>query len=140
MIEKYKLENDIKVIGVPVTSFPNGIGEVFESLINLLPGGASRSYYGISEMEDDQITYIATGEEKSENEAKVYRCNRYEIERGEYLAITLKDWQTKTDSIKEIFHELMQDKRSDHSKPCIEWYKSDQEMLCMMKVNKTSIG
>ncbi|HEY5825187.1 MAG TPA: hypothetical protein VIT44_12505 [Cyclobacteriaceae bacterium] len=136
-IQNYKLIDTINVLGVPVTTFPHGIGDVFESLMRLLPDGSQRSYYGISNMEDDHISYIAAAEEKNENEAKIYRCNRYVIESGKYLTIHVNEWRKKTDSIKDVFHELMQDPRTDKSKPCIEWYKNDEVMLCMMQVDKT---
>jgi len=137
IIQDYKLINTINVIGVPVTTFPHSIGDVFDSLMRLLPEGSKRSYYGISKMEEDHILYIAAAEEKNENESKIYRCNRYVIEGGKYLTIPIKEWRKKTDSIKDIFHELMQDTRTDKSKPCVEWYKNDEEILCMMQVDKT---
>src|SRR3954469_1636796 len=138
MIQNYTVTSDINVLGVPVTTFPNGIGDVFESLVSLLSDDdLKRSYYGISKIVEDGISYIAAAEEKNENEAKTYRCNRYVIESGDYLTISVKEWKKKTDSIKGIFHELMQDPRTDKSKSCIEWYKSSDEMLCMMQIDKT---
>jgi hypothetical protein len=55
------------------------------------------------------------------------------IEKGEYLAVTLRDWRKKTDSIKSIFQKMIEDNRVDKRKPCIEWYKNDDEMICMVK-------
>lgn len=135
-MEKYTIENDIKVFGVRVPSFPSGIGEAFESLVSRIPGGFTRSYYGIGKIEGDQISYVATAEERNENEAQIYQCKRYTIEAGEYLTIAVHEWRKKTDSIKDVFHELMQDPRTDKLKPCIEWYKNDVEMLCMMQMDR----
>jgi len=28
----------------------------------------------------------------------------------------------------------MNDERSDKNKPCVEWYKTEEEMLCMMQI------
>jgi len=133
-MEKHTIKNDINVFGGQVTSFPNGIGEAFEPLMKKIPDGFNRSYYGIAKMEGNQIIYIAAAEEKSKGEGKKYQCNDYVIEGGEYLTIAIADWQPKTDSIKDVFGELMKDNRTDKSKPCIEWYKNDKEMFCMMKV------
>ena len=47
--------------------------------------------------------------------------------------VLVRDWRKKTGCIKDVFHEMMQDNRFDGSKPCIEWYKNDEEMLCMLK-------
>jgi hypothetical protein len=57
------------------------------------------------------------------------------IEKGAYLAATVYDWMSKTDSIKDVFDALMKDKRVAMGVPCVEWYKSDDEMVCMMKMN-----
>ena len=47
-MEKYTVENDIPVFGLQVKTFPSGIGETFDQLVRLLPGGFDRSFYGIS--------------------------------------------------------------------------------------------
>jgi len=28
----------------------------------------------------------------------------------------------------------MADSRADHVAPCVEWYKNDEEMVCMVKI------
>ena len=133
-MEKYNLQNDLKVFGVQVKTFPNGIGEAFDKLIKMLPGGFDRSYYGISYMANDgTMIYIAAAFEKEAGEAEKYNCERYTIEKGEYLAITVNEWRSKTDCIKDIFHEIIKDSRIDKTRPAIEWYKDEREMICMVK-------
>jgi hypothetical protein len=133
-MEKHILKNDVKVFGFQVKSFPKGVGEAFDSLTKKIPGGFNRSYYGICEMRKNTMVYLATAEENNENEAKIYKCDRYTIEKGEYLTATLKAWRTKTDSIKDIFERLGQQPETDHTKPIVEWYKNEDEMMCMMKL------
>ena len=133
-MEKYTFQNDLKVFGVQVKTFPNGIGEAFDGLVKMLPGGFDRSYYGISYMSNDgAMVYIAAAIEKQEGEAEKYNCERYIIEKGEYLAITVNDWRSKTDCIKDVFHEIIKDNRIDKTRPAIEWYKDEKEMICMVK-------
>ena len=135
-MEKYNLQNDMKVFGVQVKTFPNGIGEAFDALVKMLPGGFDRSYYGISYMSNDgAMVYIAAAIEKEEGEAEKYNCERYTIEKGEYLAITVNDWRSKTDCIKDVFYEIIKDSRIDKTSPAIEWYKDEKQMICMVKMN-----
>ena len=132
-MEQYKLENNVTVFGFQVKNFPNGIGEAFHKLIEMIPNGKERAYYGISYFDNTgNVVYKAAAEEKFTGEAEKYNCERYTIEKGEYLTIKLLDWRNKTDCIKDLFHELMEDGRTDKSKPCIEWYYNDDEMLCML--------
>lgn len=135
-MEKYTLQTNLKIFGVQVKTFPNGIGEAFDALVKMLPGGFDRSYYGISYMSNDgAMVYIAAAVEKEEGEAEKYNCERYIIEKGEYIAITVNDWRSKTDCIKDVFYEIIKDSRIDKTRPAIEWYKDEKEMICMVKMN-----
>ena len=135
-METYIIKNNIQAFGFQVKTFPNGIGDAFDKLIEMVPEGLNRSYYGISYMtSDNEVVYIAAVEEKNNGEAESNKCERYTIEQGKYLAVTVRDWRKKTDTIKDVFHSMMNEKGIDKSKPCVEWYKNDDEMLCMVKLN-----
>lgn len=137
-MEIYHIPHNITVFGNKVHSFPTGIGEAFDELIKKIPKGDERTYYGISWCIDNRITYIAAAEQKSENEPLKYNCASYTVERGEYLSVTVHDWQDKVACIKDVFTEILKDRRVDNTKPAIEIYKSNKEMLCMVAI-KTSI-
>jgi predicted transcriptional regulator YdeE len=133
-METYVVEKNIDVFGFQVKTFPDGIGDAFDKLIAMVPEGLNRSYYGISYMgSDDKPVYIAAVEEKNRGEAETNKCEKYRVEKGKYLTVTIVDWRKKTDSIKDVFHAMMKEKSIDQSKPCVEWYKNDDEMLCMLK-------
>jgi len=136
-METYYLSHDIKAFGVQVKTFPMGVGEAFHDLIQKLPNGDKRSYYGLSICVGDKIIYNAAAEEAYPGEADKYDYEKYEIQKGEYLTEEIKGWQQKTDCIKDVFAEMMKDKRVDNSHPClcIEWYKNTEDMLCMIKIN-----
>ena len=135
-METFVIKKNIEAFGFQVKTFPKGIGEAFDSLIEMVPERLNRSYYGISYMApDNKLVYIAAVEEKNKGEAERNKCERFTIEQGKYLAVSVKDWRKKTDTIKDVFHEMMNEKNIDHSKPCVEWYKNDDEMLCMLKLN-----
>jgi hypothetical protein len=137
----YHLPHDVKVFGFRVNSFPEGIGEAFESLIKMVPGGFNRPYYGISYRDKDgQMIYIAAALEKYTAEAEKYNCERYIIGSGEYLTITLYEWRKNTNCIKDVFHEIIQDIRVDKTKPAVEWYKNDHEMICMVQTDHQEIN
>ena len=139
-METYNLKNDLKVFGKEVATFPLGVKEAFGALLDMIPDGFKRSYYGLSYMDETgRIIYMATAEEKHEGEAEKYDCQRYVIEKGEYLAVAINDWLKKVHTIKDVFHEMMEDDRADKTKPVVEWYKTETEMLCLvkMKVHET---
>lgn len=137
-MEKYNLQTDLEVFGIQVKAFPKGIGEAFQALMKMLPGGFDRAYYGISYLaKDGAMVYIAAAIEKQEGEAEKYNCDRYIIEKGEYLAVTINSWRSKTDSIKDVFNSILKGSRADKTRPAVEWYKNDTEMMCMVKINSS---
>jgi hypothetical protein len=134
-METYFIEKDIPLIGRPVASFPAGIAEMFEELMNLLPDGRNRNWFGLSKMADQgKILYIAAAEERAPNEASLFECQSLTIEKGTYLSAKVQDWTQKTDCIKDIFAEMMMDPRFDASKYCVEWYQNDRELLCLLSI------
>ena len=110
-METYILKHDIEAFGFKVKTFPNGIGDAFDKLIAMVPEGLNRSYYGISYMTpDNKVVYIAAVEEKNKGEAERNKCERFTIEQGKYLAVTVEDWRQKTNTIKDVFHEMDKEK------------------------------
>jgi predicted transcriptional regulator YdeE len=134
-MDTYNLKNDLIVFGKEVKTFPLGVKEAFGALLDTIPDGFKRSYYGLSHMDDKgKMVYLATAEEKYEGEAEKYNCERYIIEKGEYLAVAISDWLKKIDCIKDVFDEMMEDDRADKTKSVVEWYKTETEMLCLVKM------
>jgi predicted transcriptional regulator YdeE len=133
-MEVYSIEKDLKVFGTRVHTFPDGIGKAFDSLVSKFEGaGEPRQYYGISYMEDGKIVYMAMVEQHDEkNEDLVYE--QFIISKGDYLSILIKDWRSKTSQINQVFHSIMEDARADHQHPCLEIYKNDEEMLCLVRM------
>jgi predicted transcriptional regulator YdeE len=134
-MEKIDLKADIKVFGIEVKTFPTGVDQAFQELIKSTGDQAGeRNYYGISGMNNNgKMIYKAVAEEKFKGEAGKYNYQESEIEKGEYFFTTLKDWRSNTNCIKDIFNDMIKDDRVDKTKPGVEWYKNDKEMLCMVK-------
>lgn len=131
-MEQYSQAEDLAVMGVHVATFPNGIKEAFGSLMKTL--GSDRDYYGISWCdEDDRVKYYATAKEVFPSEREKYDYEVLTIEKGDYRAEAVHDWMSKTDCIKDVFHRLTPNDKPSKTRPCIEWYQSDEEMLCMVK-------
>lgn len=133
LMEKFILNEDLKVFGVEVKTFPIGIPEAFDSIINKLPAQPERTYYGLSTCTSNGISYIAAANETFDGEGEKNGYTSYLIEKGEYLAVTVTDWMKKTDSIKSVFQQMFLDARADRTKPCVEIYKNDDEMVCLVK-------
>ncbi|MEP6735707.1 MAG: hypothetical protein ABJA70_09325 [Chryseolinea sp.] len=132
-MEKVKIKQNINTWGWTVTTFPNGISDSFDKLLAMVPDGIERTFYGISYMEGGKIVYNATIEERYAGEAETYNCKRYTIDKGDYVAATVKDWRHQLHTIKDVFTEMVR-QAPDLNQPAIEWYKNNDEMVCMVRV------
>ena len=134
-MEKYQLKDDINVFGFEVKTFPNGIGDAFDSLVKIVPEGFGRDYYGISFLDaENKMIYLATAREKEHGEAERYQCQRYIIKKGDYATETVWDWRKKTDSINRVFERLFNSIHAIPAGPNVEWYKDENEMICMVRL------
>ena len=135
-METIKLRENISAFGFRLHSFPDGIKDAFDNLMNLVPDGIDRTYYGISYMSGDEVIYHVAVQELNAGEAERYNCERYTIEKGEYTADRVHQWMKKTHTIKDIFAEMLKDECPVSSRPAIEWYLNDDELICMIRMEQ----
>jgi len=134
-MEKEIIKNDIKVLAIRVGSFPDGITETFNKLVDLVGWGDGREIFGISHGSKDGIVYYSAANEKFEGEAEQLNFVQLTIPAGTYAALRIDGWREKLDSIGQAFCQLMQDPEFDQVTPCIEWYKNADVMVCMVRLN-----
>jgi len=134
-MEKLTLENDIRVLCVTARSFPEGIMEAFQTLERTDPSIPGRTFYGISRMQNGKIIYKAAAAEQYEGEAKKLGLEAFVIKKGEYLGETLHDFMKDTSVIGTTFQKLLAVPELDQTGACVEWYKSDRDVLCMVRLN-----
>ena len=127
----YHLKHDIKVLCVEARSFPGGIKDAFNK-INRLPQMQLRHIFGISKPLNGMIRYRAAASANKVNEAGKSGYSSFTINAGNYVGEKLTNWQQNEMMIMSIFNRLVADKRIDGSAYCIEWYKSENELWCMV--------
>ncbi len=137
-MERYELKKDKKLFCVAAQSFPTGIIEAFQTLENLDPSVIGRHFYGISiENKKGEITYKAAVEESFEGEGKKYGCETFVITKGEYMTETIFNFMNSINIIPDTFQKLLSSPGLDKNFPCVEWYKSNEELICMVRINRS---
>jgi len=126
-------QNDLHVCGLEVISFPEGISETFDTLVQAVPGGFTRSFFGVSFMRDQKMVYVACFEKKPSEVISALPLTNLTIEKGTYLAEPIKDWRSKTRTLNQVFRKMLAHEQADHTKPCVEWYLNEYEMMCLVK-------
>jgi hypothetical protein len=94
-------------------------------------------YFGLSRPENNSgIVYKAATEETFEGEAEKYNCETLIIKKGNYVSIVLNDYRKNLSSIGLAFKELLSHPNIDPQGYCIEWYLSEKEVNCMVRLEK----
>ena len=137
-MEKYELAKDIMVMYVPAESFPEGIQPAFDKLHSRLPSKDDRTLFGISwPAKSGKIMYKAAAEEKYSGEGKKYEMETFTITKGTYISELLKDYKKDPSQIGDTFRQLLQHPELDTNSYCLEWYKGNDDVLCLVKLDPT---
>lgn len=130
-----ELNNDITVICVTASSFPDGIVPAFDTLHQLLSG--KRKSYGISWCDKGTIIYKAAAEELSGDEAP--GLERFILKKGTYISIDIPDFMNNISAMGEAFQKLVADPRTDPDGICVEWYFNEKDVKCMVRIIESQI-
>jgi hypothetical protein len=132
-MEKYKIEQDIKLIYVQADSFPPGVGGAFKKLNELIGQNKSRLLYGISFPDGaGHLVYRAAVEETSAGEAEKTGCPVFVVRKGDYISAYLSDWKKDEKIIGHTFQELLRDPHIDKQGYCLEIYPNEKDVLCLV--------
>lgn len=135
-MDPYYLNTDIKVLCVEASSFPQGITAAFEKLNSLIQSLEPRRIFGISYGNSNgNIIYKAAAEEKLKDEAVRLGCERFIIQKGEYISIYIADFMNEIPRIGQAFQRLLTDPRIDRNGCCIEMYlNNNKDVICLVRL------
>ena len=135
-MEKYELKNDVKVFCATAKSFPEGVAGAFQTLENIDPSIRKRPFYGIScPDKSGKIIYKAAVTEAFDGEGKQYGMETFTITKGVYMTETVFDFIKDPETIiGNTFQKLLKTPNLDRQSSCIEWYKSNTELMCMVRL------
>ena len=135
-METIILDRDINLFYITAKSFPEGIMDAHTRIHELVPSSTDRKFFGISRPENGPIVYKAAAEELHPGEAEKLHCDKFVLKKGKYTGLTLKDYTKDKDSISKAFKEILKLPNLDPNGYCVEWYLTDKEVKCMVKVQE----
>ena len=134
-METYFIKDDIKLICVNATSFPDGISDAFDRLHKVIGVSNERKLYGISYgTENGKTIYKAAAEELDENEAAKLNLEKFVMKRGEYIGTRILNYLDHTESIGRTFEKLLSNPRLDPNGCCVEMYFNEKDVQCMVRL------
>ena len=110
--------------------------EAHRQLHTIVPFSNDRKYFGISRPENGVIAYKAAAEEVALGEAEKYKCDTLVLKKGKYISTIIHDYMRKPSGIGDTFRELLAVPNIDPEGYCIEWYLSQKDVQCMVRLKK----
>lgn len=135
-METITIDEDISVLYITASSFPEGILEAHQKLHARVLYTTERRYFGISRPENGIIIYKAAAEETEPGEAEKLNCDRLVLERGRYVSLTIKDYMKDIQRIGQTFQQLLASPGLDPNGYCVEWYLNDKDVRCMVRLSQ----
>lgn len=133
-IEKWEQTHDVILMVEQAHDFGKGIGEAYLRLAEKIhKPNQKRDCYGIIVNDGEAMQYNAGFTEIYEGEASENSISTMQISKGVYYAIRVSDWNQNLLQIGPTFDQLLKSGRVDTSAPCIEFYRTEQELICMVK-------
>ncbi len=137
MMETTSITQSIQLRCAQVTTFPQGIKEAFDKLMEDFPLVDSRNYYGISWMDEhSDIVYKVASNIIDPSEMNIPGYEEYIIPSGKYLSETIDEWMQQLPKISETFGKMMSMPGFDNTAACVEWYVDDDKMICMARLKE----
>lgn len=124
----------ILTMSVPVREFPEGIKSAFNRLENKLMSKQGRQFFGAVHLNNNEFNYKACLVQNGIDEHLALGLENYTIPGGKYVTNKLLNWTKNTHLIKEMFNEMEHKYRFDASRPQLEYYKSNRELVLMLPV------
>ena len=128
-MEHIIFENDITIMYVAASSFPDGVLAAHQQLHSLFPFSTARRYFGISRPENGQIEYKAAAQVIESGEAEKYQLATMILKKGNYIAITIHDFMKDIPAIQKTFDVLISQPNLDQDGYCVEEYTNQSDML-----------
>lgn len=133
-MENYTIEEDIKVLCITASSFPDGVLAAHQKLHVLFPPNNKRRYFGISRPDGNRgIVYKAAVEESDEENSEL---EHFTIRKGDYISELIPDFMQDVSQIGKTFEKLLNEPNIDPNGYCLEMYLNETDVRCMVGILK----
>ncbi len=134
-METYVIKDDVRLICVDATAFPEGIAEAHEKLHTLFPQANGRKFYGVSHPQGKgKIIYKAAVEESFKGERDQLNLESFTLKKGSYIGSRIINYTDHMESVGATFQKILQDPRIDPQGCCVEKYLNEKDVQCMVRI------
>jgi hypothetical protein len=120
----------IRVMWVEAEGGLSGVGEAWSTLESKLPSLKGRKFYGAYH---DNV-YRACVAIIDEKEAETFGLPTWTIPGGKYAREKVADYRSRVEVIAETFEAMAKECSADRSRPEVEFYKSQSEIILLLPI------
>ena len=120
----------IRVMWVKAEGGLSGVGEAWSTLESKLPSLKGRKFYGTYH---DNV-YRACVAIIDEKEAETFALPTWTIPGGKYVREKVTDYRSRVEVIAETLEAMAKECRADRSRPEVEFYKSQREIILLLPI------
>ena len=121
----------VRVMWVKAEGGLSGVGEAWSTLESKLPSLKGRKFYGTYH----NNVYRACVAIIDEKEAETFALPTWTIPGGKYVREKVTDYRSRVEVIAETFEAMAKKEcRADRSRPEVEFYKSQREIILLLPI------
>jgi hypothetical protein len=125
-----------RVMSLKVNQFPEDFHSTYLNVSNKVVNEEQRKVFGMLYFDKDPVRYSICVEQKKKDNPDKFGFNSILLPGGNYAKTSLINWESKLDSLKQVFDELKIKFLLDDSRPQIEEFKSKREMIIYFPIRK----
>ncbi len=124
----------ITTLSVKANRFPEEVDSAFSKIEKQYGKNSSHTFFGAINFNNAEVEYRACLEQKNKHAHNIQGIEKYIIPGGRYVSSRLLNWTRNTHLIKEIFNDLENKYIFDQTRPQLEYYKSNRELVLMLPI------
>ena len=108
--------------------------QTFNLLENKLSTLKKKKFYGLSKLENDELTYLACVKIEDGDNTNAPRLLEVHVPRGNYIRERILEWNENLGQIPFLIDKVSADNLVDPDKYIIEFYRSEKELFLLIPI------
>lgn len=134
ILMKYSLDSSIKLMCLKSPDGPHSAEDTFRRLENHLSSMRKRKFYGLTRLEEGNLTYLACVNMEGGADRDFVEGQKVTLEKGKYEREKISDWKKNLGQIPAVIDRVAAESSVDSERYVIEFYRSEKELFLMIPI------
>ncbi len=134
ILMKYSLDSSIKLMCLKSPDGPHSAEDTFRRLENHLSSMRKRKFYGLTRLEEGNLTYLACVNMEGGADRDFVEGQKVTLEKGKYEREKISDWKKNLGQIPAVIDRVAAESSVDSERYVTEFYRSEKELFLMIPI------